>query len=205
MRSYKILLAVLLLTILTLMAFTACSDNESGGDTSAPVGEGAGEPTVAPETDLVLAPVASASLGSTDAVEKIGVQAGDVIVEAAGCYAGGAVYRGENDQGRPIWGIGTAEPWPFSHEEQIPAGFPTVFVKADATVDVINNSGLDVVEEYYMDYLTGEIISVELPAEAGIYVRMITVEDPRPGLGDPRPALDAVFGEWYYFVVVVVE
>ena len=207
MHFLKSILAIVMILMLILVPLSACDNGSGNGENTEPSenGKNPEDTTEAPETDLVLTIVPSPSLSSEFAVESVGVRVGDVILACNGSFGGGSVFDGLNESGRPLWKSAEAELWPIDPGQPIPNGFPTLVVSPGTEIELINNQGYEVTLESYMDYVSGENCGSVLPTDAGVYLLMITVNNPRPGSSDPTPSIGDKFGDWNYFVVVSVE
>ena len=102
-----------------------------------------------------------------------------------------------------MWKAVLAEAWAVNPNVAIPEGFPTLVASKGSEVSVCNRTGHEITSDYYVDFASGESFEPNaLPDTAGIYIRVVTIEIPRPSRYDPDPEIGAFFGELYYFVVV---
>lgn len=201
MRSLHLLLTVLLAVMLILVTVTACGRGTDGD------GTGSGDSEDDTDPAFTVPPIVpSPSLDSLEMIEEIGVQAGDVILAAEQSRGDGAIYDGLNKMGKRLWKASNAEIWAVEPNRAIPEGFPTLRVSEGTEVTAVNHTAYEIVSDQYMSFLSGETYDAsDLPAGAGVYIRIMTVEIPRPSVYDEDPELGAFFGEMNYFVVVAFE
>ena len=206
MRYLKLILTALMVTLLLLSPLTSCKNpagGENGGDPSDDTTE---RPVVIDPEDTAPTIVASPSLGSVSAIREIGVEGNGIILEAGKSAGNGMIYDGLNANGKRLWKASPAEKWVVNPNAAIPEGFSTLVVPVGTEVTVYNHTAHEVSADYYMNFSSGETYAPDkLPSEAGVYIRVVTVNVPRPTSADPDPEIGAFFGEYIYLVVVALE
>lgn len=204
MRYLKVILTVLMAGLLLLVPLSACSSSPEEGEGSTE--ESTGRPVVLLPEDTAPTIVGSSSLDSVDAIQEIGVSGNGIILEAVRSLGSGVVYDGLNASGKRLWKASPAEEWAVNPNVAIPDGFPTLVVPVGTEIALYNHTEHDVSTDYYMNFSSGETYAPdELPAEAGVYIRVVICNVPRPSSSDPEPEIGAFFGEYLYFVVVSFE
>lgn len=204
----------LLLAVFLLLSLAACGGTGSGTGTKPNIlpepddtDNGYGDlslPIIIPdsEPELILNIVPSPSLSGADAVETFGFSAAGTVLEARSSFGGGVSFGGLNEKGFRLWEPKNPDLWAVDPGKQIPDGFPTLVLPVGTEIEFINCTDHDVVTSNFVNCYTGESLGADLPTVRGEYILMVTVNVPRPSAIEPLPAVGAVFGDWYYFVVV---
>lgn len=199
MRSLKFLtLFIALLLIFVPLSSCDGEGEEESSDERRPI-------VLEPE---VTAPtiVPSPSLNSEDEIDEIGFVGNGMILSANKAKGTGVIFDGLTSQGMPLWKASQGDPWPIEPNAMVPEGFPTLVVPVGTEIKICNRTEYEIESDQYMDFSTGESYEVDsLPAGAGIYIRMSTLNIPRPSDGFDEIEKGAFFGEYRYFVVVSFE
>lgn len=199
MRSMKSVLTVLL-AVLLLLPLNACGVSGGGGvDTTQNPGVIVDPPDTAPTI------VPSPSLESPEAVSEIGIQTADMILSGVKTLGKGKVYDGLNPKGKPLFKASNEEEWAVRPNIAIPEDFPTLVTSVGTEISLINHTAYEVISDQYVNFSSGETYELaDIPAEAAVYIRVVTVEIP-----SPTSYLDVevgtFFGEVKYFFVISFE
>lgn len=207
MRYLKFILTALMVTLLLLTPLTSCQNPTGGGNGGDPSDDTTERPVVIDPEDTAPTIVASPSLGSVSAIREIGIEGNGIILEAGKTKGEGRIFDGLSSRGGRLWKASPADNyWVVEPNRAIPEGFSTLVAPVGTAVTVYNHTAYEITSDYYMDFSSGETYEPEkLPAEAGVYIRVVTIDVPKPSSSDPDPEIGAFFGEYIYLVVVAFE
>ncbi|MBR2907872.1 MAG: hypothetical protein IKC26_07535 [Clostridia bacterium] len=206
MRILKIILTVMLAGLLLALSLSSCNSSSSAGGGEGSSEESTGRPVVLLPEDTAPTIVPSASLDSVEDIETVGIMGNGIILEAECSRGKGVFYDGLNANGKRLWKPSPAEDWAVNPNVAIPDGFPTLSAPVGTEITVYNHTDYDVSDDYYMNFSSGETCAPdELPEEAGVYIRVVTFDIPRPSATDQEPEIGDFFGEYLYFVVISFE
>ncbi len=204
MRSLKSILTLSVALLLVLSVLSSCGGNTaSGGGESGGGDETTKDPLVLKpeETEPELVP--SPSLGGIDEIVEVGFSAGDVVVEAERADGVGVTLERLNQKGKPIWKAIADSGWAVQPSKAIPEGFPTMIVPIGTTVELHNHTSYEISSDLYVDFSgSKEYAPDELPEGEGIYIRVVTINIPKPTDNFESITPGEFFGECRFFLVV---
>lgn len=199
MRPLKFLTLFMVFLLVSVSLFSC--DNEGEAESSDERKPIVLEPEI---TDPTIVP--SPSLNSEDEIDEIGFVGNGMILSANKTKGTGVVFDGLTSGGMPLWKASQGDPWPIEPNAMVPDGFPTLVVPVGTEIKICNRTEYEIESDQYMDFSTGESYEIDsLPERAGIYIRVSTLNIPRPADGFEQIEKGAFFGEYRYFVVVSFE
>ena len=197
-------LTLFLSFLFVLLSFLSC--NGSGGGKGNGESSITGGPVVLEPENVAPTIVPSPSLKSEDEIVEVGFVGGEIILSAERSNGLGVSFDGLNKYGKPLWKACAATMWPVNPNRAIPEGFPTLVVPKGTAVTLCNRTGYDVESDQYVDFFTGDSYTGEtLPKGEGVYIRVVTVNVPKPDGRYDLIEKGAFFGEVQYTIVISFE